>query len=97
MSGPGLRVGRSSASGLRLPQLGRRNSYTKRTQACARSLFPASRPRHSTIQPPQPTDRRDVRGALTMTPCDLFAQIKGRTLWIIGDSMSKDLIKVGGG
>jgi len=28
-----------------------------------------------------------------MTPCDLFAQLKGRTLWIIGDSISKDLIK----
>lgn len=31
-----------------------------------------------------------------MTPCDLFKLIKGRTLWIIGDSMSKDLVKVGG-
>lgn len=28
-----------------------------------------------------------------MTPCDLFRQIRGRTLWVIGDSMSKDLTK----
>jgi hypothetical protein len=28
-----------------------------------------------------------------LTPCDLFNQIRGRTLWIVGDSMSKDLIK----
>jgi hypothetical protein len=32
-----------------------------------------------------------------MTPCDLYSQLKGRTLWIIGDSMSKDLIKARGG
>lgn len=38
-------------------------------------------------------EHSDIVGALTMTPCDLFRQLRGRTLWIIGDSMSKDLIK----
>ncbi|KAI8476099.1 MAG: hypothetical protein J3K34DRAFT_402088 [Monoraphidium minutum] len=39
------------------------------------------------------TDHDDLRGALTLTPCDLYRQLRGRTLWVIGDSISKDLIK----
>lgn len=26
---------------------------------------------------------------LTMTPCDLFQFIEGRTLWLIGDSLTQ--------
>ncbi|KAI8466201.1 MAG: hypothetical protein J3K34DRAFT_524733 [Monoraphidium minutum] len=29
--------------------------------------------------------RDDISSALTMTPCDLFERIRGRTLWVIGD------------
>eukprot|EP00877_Chromochloris_zofingiensis_P010269 jgi/Chrzof1/5496/Cz16g05130.t1 len=28
-----------------------------------------------------------------MTPCDLWQCLRGRTTWIIGDSISKDLMK----
>ena len=30
---------------------------------------------------------------LTLSPCDLWAMIKGRTTWFAGDSMTKDLFK----
>ncbi|KAF8060065.1 Zeaxanthin epoxidase [Scenedesmus sp. PABB004] len=35
------------------------------------------------------------RGAeqLAMTPCDLWAHLRGRTTWIVGDSMAKDLFR----
>jgi hypothetical protein len=65
----------------------RRPGWPPPTSPDARRLDPA----------PVPAPRSDIRGALTMTPCDLFGQLQGRTLWIIGDSMSKDLIKVGVG
>ena len=28
-----------------------------------------------------------VREMLEMTPCDVFAYIRGRTIWLVGDSM----------
>ena len=31
--------------------------------------------------------RPGFRDMLTMTPCDLFSLIRGRTLWLMGDSM----------
>lgn len=31
---------------------------------------------------------------LTMTPCDLFRLLEGRTLWLVGDSQTQVLIFV---
>ena len=31
--------------------------------------------------------RPGFREMLTMTPCDLFSLVRGRTLWLMGDSM----------
>ena len=28
-----------------------------------------------------------VREMMEMTPCDIFAYIRGRTVWLVGDSM----------
>ena len=36
---------------------------------------------------------RGFHDILTMTPCDLFQQVRGRTVWIVGDSQSLDFSK----
>ena len=36
--------------------------------------------------------RPGFRDMLTMTPCDLFSLIRGRTLWLMGDSMMQVLL-----
>lgn len=30
-----------------------------------------------------------VKEMLTLTPCDLFEMLEGRTLWLVGDSMTQ--------
>ena len=41
--------------------------------------------------------RRGFTGPLTLSPCDLWPLIAGRSLWFFGDSQTLDLFKVSGG
>ena len=36
---------------------------------------------------------RGWESILTATPCDLWRFVRGRTLWVVGDSQSLDLFK----
>lgn len=36
---------------------------------------------------------RGFHDILTITPCDLFTLVKGRTIWVVGDSQSLDMSK----
>ena len=39
---------------------------------------------------------RGYDGPLTLTPCDFWPFVRGRTIWFLGDSQTLDFYKVGG-